>query len=50
VAIHTWFNFLSFTSTWMAEGGALSPGSENQNKGDAEMSKPPLMVNYTFRF
>ncbi len=46
VAMHTWFNFLSFTSTWMAEGGVPEkPGDELDQNGS-----PPMSISFSIKF
>ncbi|GAI94809.1 unnamed protein product, partial [marine sediment metagenome] len=50
VAMHTWFNFLSFTSRWMAEGGILESSLEEGNSMQNSVVLPPLMLNYSIRF
>ncbi|GAJ08257.1 unnamed protein product, partial [marine sediment metagenome] len=50
VAIHTWFNLISFTSRWMAEGGTPDPCPEEESGASASVSVPPLMISYSFRF
>ncbi|MCK4976461.1 MAG: CPBP family intramembrane metalloprotease [Anaerolineales bacterium] len=45
VSLHTWFNMISFTSRWMAEGGTPDPCPEEGNGGNSVSILPPLMFS-----
>ncbi len=48
VSLHTWFNFINFTTRWMAEGG--KPESSSEENGSAASVMPPLVISYTIKF
>lgn len=49
VSLHTWFNFINFTTNWMRDGGI--PDSNNEdNNGTSISVMPPLTISFTFYF
>jgi len=50
VSLHTWFNFINFTTNWMRDGGKPGLSSPRENAGSASISAPPLMISYTIWF
>ena len=50
VALHTWFNLISFTSRWMADGGMPDPCPEENSGTSTSVSMPPYMISFSIRF
>ena len=49
VALHTWFNLISFSSRWMADGGTPDECPDEKNGSSASVM-PPLMISYAISF
>ncbi|MEE9167204.1 MAG: CPBP family intramembrane glutamic endopeptidase [Candidatus Neomarinimicrobiota bacterium] len=50
VSLHTWFNFINFTTNWMRDGGVPDINAIEENGGSASISAPLIMISYTWQF
>ncbi|NQT26919.1 CPBP family intramembrane metalloprotease [candidate division KSB1 bacterium] len=49
VSLHTWFNFINFTTNWMRDGG-VPDTDPTDNTGTSVSVMPPLTISFTIYF
>ncbi len=50
VSLHTWFNFINFTTNWMRDGGVPDINAVDDTGTPALVSAAPVMIRYTWQF
>lgn len=50
VSLHTWFNLIGFTSSWMADNGVPDKDSNGGSGSSPSVAMPPFMISFSINF